>query len=497
MTSWFSLVFAVFLVFGLGQKNAHAQAKPDFSNYEYCVTEDRAFGLYKPKGWKAGTETYPNGKMVFVTDERDLSYVSMAFLEKLDPSLDSVTFAGATLKNVIKQMPDLKILESRSSRDRTHTVVKYQRTGGRNTLIEGRYCFNVKRPNGLVTGYEAPAEQFKDMLPTLLTVVANITIQDPQTYEKLASQRKGGKSFDLPMNEAAAPDHTCRLLVPQGWTFTAGKGQALCTSPVGDIGYIYAIISFVGQSRIPYFDSRNIPGDLRHNYMPPAEALITASRHTGSRDHRVIERYSNVPWARQASGYSKRGADAEIALISCTSKNGVAVTGYYDILGLHPDNAGQWAIIPMGFWAPTSQFGQSLSSLLKIAESYRLDENWAREYVRQGQERVREMMKKTSSMMSRYAEEMRQSNLASHQNRMRSEDFISYKHSTYMRGEQEWVTQVEGGTVVTTDHWGLSVSGRYAVEGRPFNYYNFQGEKYGLIPVDTSREVYEKVKGIH
>jgi len=38
---------------------------------------------------------------------------------------------------------------------------------------------------------------------------------------------------------------TCRLLVPEGWTFNAGKGQALCHSPDGDIGYIYAIVGFV------------------------------------------------------------------------------------------------------------------------------------------------------------------------------------------------------------------------------------------------------------
>ena len=497
MTSRFSVPLVAFLVFGLFQQDTLAQAKPDFSNYEYCVTEDGAFGLYKPKGWKVNTEKYPNGKMVFVTDERDLCYTSTTFLEKVDTSLDSVTFAGATIRNVMRQMPDLKIIEARSSRDRMHTMVKYQRTGSRNILIEGRYCFNVKRPNALITGYEAPEDEFKEKRPTLLTVIANITIQDPQKYEKLPSQRDGGKLFELSMSEASASDRTCRLSVPQGWTFTAGKGQALCTSPDGDIGYIYAIISFVGQSRIPYFDSRNVPGDLRRNYMLPTDALIVASQHSGSSNHRVMERHSNVSWARQASSYLRRGTDAEIALISCTSKNGVAVTGYYDILGLHPDNAGQWAIIPMGFWAPTSQFGRHLSSLLKIAGSYRLNEPWAREYVRQGQERVREMMKKTSSMMSRYAEEMRQSNLASHQNRMRSDDFISYKFSNYMRGEQEWVTQAEGGTVVTTDHWGLSVRGGYAVEGRPFNYYNFEGEKYGLVPVDTSREVYEKVKGVH
>ena len=96
--------------------------------------------------------------------------------------------------------------------------------------------------------------------------------------------------------------------------------------------------------------------------------------------------------------------------------------------------------------------------------------------------------------MSRYADEMRQSSLASHQNRMRSMDYTSYKFSTYMRGEQEWVSNLEGGALYTTDHWGLSVDGKTVVEGPPFNYYNFQGERYGHIPVDSSREVYEAVK---
>ena len=488
------IYFVALLILGFSSKDLCAQAKPDLSIFEYHVTEDNAFGLYKPKGWTVETQKNPNGRMVIATNPKDLSYVSMLFLEKIDPNHNSVTFAGATLKNLSRQIPGLKILEARSSSDRMRTVVKYQKSGPQNILIEGRCSFNIKHPTAIVFGYEAPAKHFKERVSTLLTVIANITLQDPQAYEKLASQRKDNTAVALSMREASAPDHTCRLLVPQGWNLTAGKGQVLCTSPDGDIGYLYAIIGFVGQSQIPYFDSRNIPGDLRRNYMLPTDALIVASQHTGSRDHRVIERYSNAPWARQASSYLKRGADAEIALISCTNKNGVAVTGYYDVLGLHPDNAGQWAIIPMGFWAPTSQFARYLPSLLKVGESYRMNEEWAKEYVRQGQAKVREMMKKTSSMMSRYAEEIRQSSLASHQNRMRSSDFISYKFSTYMRGEQEWVTGLNGGAIVKTDHWGLSVGGRYAVEGPPFNYYNFQGEKYGLIPVDSSREVFEAVK---
>jgi hypothetical protein len=490
------LYLVTFLILGFSPKDLCAQARPDFSNFEYHVTEDGAFGLYKPKGWAVGTQKHPNGRMVFTADPKDLSYVSMLFLEKVAQGYDSVSFARDTLKNLSRQTPSLKIIGARSSSDRKRTVVNYQKSGPQNVLIEGRYSFNIQHPAAVVFGYEAPAKIFRERVSTLLTVITNITIQDPQAYQKLASQRKGSPMVELRMRETMAQDHTCRLLVPEGWAFQAGKGQALCASPDGDTGYIYAIIGFVGQSRIPHFDSRNIPGQLRYNYMLPTEALVVASRHTGSRDHRVVERYSNPSWARQASGYLHRGADAETSLISCTSKNGVAVTGYYDVLGLQPDNAGQWAIIPMGFWAPTSRFPQYLPSLLKIAESYQMNEAWVKEYVRQGQQRVREMMKKTSSLMSRYAEEIRQSNLASHQERMRSSDFISYKFSTYMRGEQEWVTRLNGGAIVKTDHWGLSAGGRYAVEGPPFNYYNFQGEKYGLIPVDSSREVFEAVKGV-
>jgi hypothetical protein len=495
MVSRCLLLFAALLVV-TSSSQLYAQGKPAFSNYEYCVTDDGTFGLYKPKGWKVNTQKYPNGRMVYVTDPKDLSYVSALFLESIDPKHNSVSFAGATLKSVTQQMPSLKIVEARSNQDRMHTVVRYQRSGPGNTLIEGRYTFNVKRPTAVVFGYEAPATQFKEMVPTLLTVIANVTILDDQAYQKLASQGKDQGPVMLPMRQGTAPDGTCRLMIPDGWNFTAGKGAALCTSPREDAGYIYAVIGFVGQSQIPYFDSSSIPGSLRYNYMLPVDALITASRQYGSTNHRVIERYSNPAWAMQATAFLKRKVDAEFALISSTNKNGVPCLGYYDVFGSHPDYAGQWGIITMGIWAPQSQFGQYLLSLIKVAESYRLNEQWASEYVRQGMEKVREMTKKTSSMMSRYAEEMRQSSLAGHQNRMKSSDFISYKFSTYMRGEQEWVTGLEGGKIYTTDHWGLSSGGRTIIEGPPFNYYNYQGDAwFGHIPVDSSREVFEAVKG--
>jgi hypothetical protein len=491
-----SVFLAAFLILGFSPRALPAQAKPDFSKYEYHVTDDGTFGLYKPKGWKVGTQRYPNGRMVFITDPKDVACVNMIFLEQIDPQHNSVTFAGATLKNVQKQMPSLKILEAKSSRDRLRTMVKFQRTGPKKILIQGKYTFHVKHPTAAVFGYEAPAKHFQEMVPTLLTVIANITILNDQAYRRLTDQGKGRRTAILPMYKRSAPDGTCWLLVPQGWNLTAGKGAALCASPDGDMGYLFTAIEFVGQSRIPYFSSSSIPGNLRYNYMPPTEALIVASRHLGSSQHRVLERHANPSWAAQATAAINRKADAEICLISYKSKNGVSCIGYFDILGFHPMSTGQWSILPTGFWAPEPQFARYLPSLLKIAESFGINERWAADYVRQGMENVRRLMKQTSSMMSRYAEEMRQSSLAAHQNRMKSSDFISYKFSTYMRGVQEWVTALEGGKIYQSDHWGLSSGGKTIAEGPPFNYYNYRGDyEHGHIPVDISREVYEAVKG--
>jgi len=488
MVSRFGLLAAIILSAAAAPRVLCAQPGPDFSQYEYHVTDDHAFGLYKPKGWTVGTQAYPTGRMVFAADPQGLSYVSLLFLEAIDSGRDSVALAAATVKNVTRQIPSLKIVEARSSADRMRTVVKYQKIGPGNIPIEGKYSFNIRRPTAIVFGYEAPAKRFKDTVPTLLTVLANITILDPQTYQRLASEQKGGGPAMLPMQRAAASDGTCSLLVPQGWNLAAGRGRALCTAPSEDTGFMFTLVDFVGRSQIPYFDNSRLPG-LHYNYMPPADALVVASRHTGSTNHRILERHPNP------SLTTPKGS-AEIALISYTSKHGVPCVGYFDLVGGYPSAAGQWGLIVMGFWAPQGQFARLLPSLMRIMESFQINEQWAADQVRQGMQRVQELMKQTSSMMSRYAEEMRQTSLAGHQNRMKSGDFISYKFSTYMRGEQEWVTGLEGGKIYTTDHHGLSSGGKLLIEGPGFNYYNYQGEQYGHIPVDSSREVFERVKAI-
>lgn len=79
------ILLAALLTVIFSPQAPHAQGKPDFSKYEYCVTDDGTFGLYKPKGWKVGTQGYSNGRMVFVTDPQNVSYVSGLFWKTSTP----------------------------------------------------------------------------------------------------------------------------------------------------------------------------------------------------------------------------------------------------------------------------------------------------------------------------------------------------------------------------------------------------------------------------
>jgi hypothetical protein len=101
--------------------------------------------------------------------------------------------------------------------------------------------------------------------------------------------------------------------------------------------------------------------------------------------------------------------------------------------------------------------------------------------------------------VARSAREIRESGMAAYRERQRSQEYIDYKRTGYIRGEQEWLSQAEGGVLYKSDHWGLSREGERVIEGQEYNYYNFKGQnpRYNEImtPVDISREVYESVYG--
>jgi len=161
----------------------------------------------------------------------------------------------------------------------------------------------------------------------------------------------------------------------------------------------------------------------------------------------------------------------------------VPCIGYYDVVGSAPDNAGQWGIIPMGFWAPTNQFVPTSLPSSRLPKASGSTSSGPRNMsARHGKGEGND----ENNFIDDVSLCRRDASIepCRHQNRMRSSDYISYKFSTYMRGSRL-------GDLFGRRHGDYLASlGAYRQREdnhrrSPFNYYNFQGEKHGLIPVDS------------
>ena len=475
-----------------------AAAPPPPASLELFVAPDRTFALYRPVGWEIQTQDHANGRTVMAVAPRGHASVQMTMLRSEDRTNDSVQFAARTLKDVRAQQPSLRVAWVRSTPDRRRTVVEveYQRPDG--TAIRGRQYFLLDFPQARVYGYETESSRFAAMQPELVSVLANFTVLDPSQFRTPTSREAG--TTEVALQPRRLQDGSASLQLPADWQMLGAKGAVLTKSRDGNSGFAFANADFWGPSNIPYFDSSRLAGVIHAPYMPPVDALVTLMTRYGSRDLRVLQRASDPARAASVSAGINRRSDVETALLTFTNENGVRCRGYYEVIGTSPLPSGHWGILYFAVWAPEAAFDRELPALVRIAASFRIDERWAADYIARGIENLRRQMAKTSQMMADTARSARESSLAAFQERARSSDYIDYKRTMTIRGEQEWVSQVEGGALYKSDRWGLSREGERVAEGQPYNYYNYEGRnpRYNeqMTPVDASREVYERVYGV-
>jgi hypothetical protein len=146
--------------------------------------------------------------------------------------------------------------------------------------------------------------------------------------------------------------------------------------------------------------------------------------------------------------------------------------------------------------APAGKFDAFLGDFVSMPVSYKIDDAWAKTYVEQGMARLRELQRQTAAVIARNAQEIHAMMQAAYDERQRSQDYIDYQRTSYIRGEQDWVSSMEGGTVYHSDSWGTknTTTGEYW-EGQPFDYVHFTGQNpnynEGMTPIN-SRELWER-----
>jgi hypothetical protein len=189
-------------------------------------------------------------------------------------------------------------------------------------------------------------------------------------------------------------------------------------------------------------------------------------------------------------------ASIEEYVYTFTDKERRACKGYTFGMSFGSRSGLNWSFRHLTVTAPANQFNAWAETLGAMMGSYKINERWAQAYVAQGQQRLREMQKQTSAMVARNAQEIRQTMQAAYDERQKSMDYIDYQRTNYIRGQQDWISSMEGGTVYRTDSWGTknTATGEYW-EGKAYDYYHYQGKnpKYNeqMQSVD-SRALWER-----
>jgi hypothetical protein len=493
-TSWFLCGVIVALAVVTLQGTCHAQAgkgtreaAPAGPGMQKVVTDKASFVLYVPKGWKVQEAAEGQAIQVIASDPSGRS--SVFFSTGADPQGANVTsLAKREAAKLGRASPDLEIRSALASRDGSSLVFDGTYSPPKRGKTEFRSWVSLQGGQFACARIEAPAGQLTAMKPTLITVLSNIRVMKGAVAPA---------AFAAPVRVQMVPyrlrDGSASFEIPQGWQCQDhGKGTFVAGNSGG-----YSFISGSVELLTPQMRV-NQPGILVSQYLAPSQAwqFITGryGLASGMRFEKVIPR---ADMARQMGQvYTAGPVTVEEFIYNFTNKEGHPCKGYTYGISFGSRLGTNWSFRHMTVTAPAERFGAWAGNFASMLASYKINDRWAQEYVAQGARRLREMQQQTSAMVARNAQEIRQMMQAAYDERQKSMDYIDYQRTSYIRGQQDWISSMEGGAVYRSDSWGTKnmATGEYR-EGKPYDYVNFEGKnpKYNeqMQPVD-SRALWEK-----
>jgi hypothetical protein len=472
--------------FAQAGKSARA-ATPAGPGMQKVVTQQASFVLYVPKGWKAQEAADGQALQVTASDPSGRSFVSLS-TGAASQGENVTALAKREAAKLGRAARDLEIRSAFASRDGSSLTFDGTYSPPKRGKTEFRSWVSLQGGQSTAARIEAPAGQLNAMRPTLLTVLSNIRVMKGAVAPAAAA---------APVRVQLVPyrlrDGSASFVIPQGWQCQDhGKGTFVAGDPGG-----YSFISgnvdlLTPQMRV------NQPGILVSPYLAPGQALqfITARYGLASnmRFEKVIPR---ADMARQMGQvYTAGPVTVEELIYTFTNKEGQPCKGYTFGISFGSRLGTNWSFRHLTVTAPAERFGPWAGSLASMLESYKINERWAQDYAAQGARRLREMQQQTSAMVTRNAQEIRQMMQAAYDERQKSMDYIDYQRTSYIRGQQDWISSMEGGAVYRSDSWGTknTATGEHW-GGKPFDYVNFEGKnpKYNeqMQPVD-SRALWER-----
>jgi len=469
------------------RSEAGAQApEPAGAGMEKHVSKGANFVLYKPRGWAVHEGEQPGFRTLAVVDPQG-RYEAAMFFGKNPAGNDVLALTKRFVGGIGGQFPDLSLERTMVSQDRTAVTFDALFTAPQKGKRAFRCWVTGRGDEFVYSSIETPAGELAAMRPLLLTILSNVRVMQG------ALAVGGPPPVQVRFVDYRLRDGSASFKLPQGWRCQDfGKGSFIASDPGGAFGFIVGAVDVISPRLGVSF-----PGAIISPYLAPHRAweFLTAKMGMARnmRFEKVIPRQDIAQ--QMATVYTAGAVAVEEFFYTYDGQKGKA-KGYSLGFSLGTRLGTNWSFRHCSVLGPLGEFNAFLPHYITMLDSYRINQAWAAGYVAHGMARLRELQQQTSQMVARNAQEIRQMMQAAYDERQRSMDYIDYQRSNTIRGQQDWISGLEGGTVYHTDSWGTknTTTGEYW-EGKAYDHVRFKGEnpKYReqMQAVD-SRELWER-----
>jgi hypothetical protein len=458
---------------------------------EKYVSPQGNYVLYKPQGWLVKESGQVNAWMILVSDPGGNLVASKG--GGVSPAGQDLVALVRTASQPFKaQAADFRYEKIWLAKDGSRVVYDYFYTHPAKGQRQGKCWLALRDGKYSLTLCETPVKEFAEKKALLLSVLANLRLL---------------KGAFLPVSDSQAPTllplKTCRLgdgsasfAIPRDWTFKDLRNtQFVALDPAGSASFLVTNVEVLNPKlRV------SVPNFPVSAYLHPDRAwvFLTSWQRLAS-NMQFLERLPRADLNQQISRVYTGPVSAAELLYTFTSATGKASKGYTFGISFGSRLETDWRFWHMTVTALKSQFDACVPTFVAMLQSYKISDQFAQNYIAQGIQRLKQLQQQTAALAARNAREIPAMMQAAYDERQRSMDYIDYQRTKYIRGEQDWISHMEGGTIYHTDSWGTR--NNYTGEtwsGAPFDYLHFEGDnpKYreSMTPVD-SRRLYDQVFG--
>lgn len=453
---------------------------------EKYVSPNARFVVYKPKDWVVMEDTRQGYLIITVSDPTGAYQAQM---------ITGLNTFGSDLAAIIRETagrlhansPDYRFDGAMRTPDGRRLAFGASYTDPTRGRRAGRCWVSVDKDSFVLASCDGPAGEFEQCRDVLLTILSNIrilanTIPTGSTVPPLVTYRLG--------------DGSATFSIPRGWTVQElGVGHFLAGDPAGEFGFLVAKADVLTPEL-----GVSVPGVPISRYLPPSRALPFLCEAQGiASNFRLEQVFPRKDVAEAVSQvYTVGPVTVEEFVYTCDTRNG-RTKGYTFGFSFGSRLGTNWSLQHLTVTAPVDRFEAFAATFVAMLQSYQIDDEFARRYVAQGMARLRQMQQETARIIAKNASDIRNMMQAAYDERQRSQDYIDHLRTGYIRGETDWISNMEGGTVYHTDSWGTrnTATGEY-FEGQPYNYVNFEGQnpKYNEQMTEiNNRQLYDQVFG--